>query len=108
MTDSSSLDASLDIPRTLSAKDQILRSNRGLQAKEQHAEPQEIGDDTNHGTQHGPHAIIMPESTPDCRRHATSISRRVLLQATGFCSKEYGLMLRWNWKTAARGNRRSA
>jgi hypothetical protein len=102
VTDSSSLDASLDILRKLSAKDQILR------AKEQHAEPQDIGDDTNHGTQHGTHAIIMPESTADCRRHATSISRRVLLQATGFCSKEYGLMLRWNWKTAARGNRRSA
>lgn len=76
------LDSPLDVPRKLPAENQILRSDRRRRAKEQHAEPHNVGKKTDDRSHHWPHVRIMPDSAADRRRLLGTSSRRQFLRAT--------------------------
>jgi hypothetical protein len=78
--DPSGLDTPLEIPGELSAKDQILGTDRGSRAKEQNAEFQDIGeyaDDSAHQVQY---ARIKPDSAPTCSApHTRKSTTRIIV-----------------------------
>jgi hypothetical protein len=63
-------------------RSQILRSDRRRRAKEQHAEPHNVGNKTDDRSKHRPHVRIMPDSAADRRNFLGASPRRQFLRAT--------------------------
>jgi len=58
----SGLDASLDVPRDPSTKNQVFSADCVRRTQDQHAQPKVIGEHTENCTRQVPHAHIMPAS----------------------------------------------
>ena len=87
------LDTTLDIPRDLSAKNQILSADRAGRAQEQDDKPQDIRGYLENCSRQLQHSLIMPESARVCRRRTRRYQRRELLRATDSLSRIFEVFL---------------
>ena len=78
----SGFDTTLDVPRELFAKNQILSADRAGRAQERDDQPQDVRDYPDECSRQLQHALIMPESARVCRCLDTRYPRRELLRTT--------------------------
>ena len=107
----SRLDTTLDIPRQLSAQDQILNADCAGRAQERNAQPQDVREDSDDCSRQLQHALIMPESTRDCRASNTELpTARIIaehrfdtifvnLGVSYFMLGDYGSAAAWSQKS---------